>query len=213
MRKMIMAATNGSQADIAHAKDWLRMSTQYEGLANFIKTCSTPMTIAIQGDWGTGKTCAMKNIQKKLENNENENAIPCMWFKTWQFSALGENNNIFLEFMLTMMSEIGNLLNTLINKADENSENYARLLDLRKKHIELDKSLKKTAKLNLINIGRFVSTAATQTVATYVPVLRLLWKVLILFSRKVWTMQKKKSVVKMKYPKILLMKIRLNFQA
>jgi len=36
------------------------------GLSEFIKECNTPMTIAIQGDWGSGKTSMMNMIKGQL---------------------------------------------------------------------------------------------------------------------------------------------------
>ena len=34
-----------------------------DGLTGFILDCNTPMTIAIQGDWGSGKTSMMNMIK------------------------------------------------------------------------------------------------------------------------------------------------------
>lgn len=36
------------------------------GLNEFIMECDTPMTIAIQGDWGSGKTSIMNMIREQL---------------------------------------------------------------------------------------------------------------------------------------------------
>lgn len=36
--------------------DKLGTEEQQRGLVGFMRHCSTPMTIAVQGDWGTGKT-------------------------------------------------------------------------------------------------------------------------------------------------------------
>jgi uridine kinase len=39
------------------------------------------MTIAIQGDWGSGKTSMMNMIQEQLDDR-----VVSTWFNTWQYS-------------------------------------------------------------------------------------------------------------------------------
>lgn len=36
--------------------DLFNVESYVKGLCSFIDTCDTPMTISIQGDWGSGKT-------------------------------------------------------------------------------------------------------------------------------------------------------------
>ena len=38
------------------SEDLFNLSTYVNGLCSFIRNCETPMTISIQGDWGSGKT-------------------------------------------------------------------------------------------------------------------------------------------------------------
>ena len=47
-------------------KDLFDMRQYVEGLRNFILECQTPMTISIQGDWGSGKTSMMNMIESEL---------------------------------------------------------------------------------------------------------------------------------------------------
>lgn len=56
------------------------------GLVNFIKDASAPITIALQGEWGSGKT----SLMNKLHNNlcgENQPFIG-VTVNTWEFSML-----------------------------------------------------------------------------------------------------------------------------
>ena len=39
-----------------------------DGLCEFVCNCSTPMTISIQGDWGSGKTSMMKMMEERIKN-------------------------------------------------------------------------------------------------------------------------------------------------
>ncbi len=94
-------------SDLASNEDWLGMEGYYTGISKFIERCEAPMTIAVQGDWGVGKTTAMINVQKKLKADMKN---PCMWFKTWQFSVLGSGGNILIEFMLTLLDKLEEML-------------------------------------------------------------------------------------------------------
>lgn len=56
-----------SLADTATDEDKLFHDGYVKGISEFIKECATPMTIAIQGDWGTGKTSLINLIEAELQ--------------------------------------------------------------------------------------------------------------------------------------------------
>lgn len=62
--------------------DPLGIGKYLDGLATFIQRCPTPMTIAIQGDWGSGKTSAMNGVRQRLEDV----GFKLIEFNTWQYS-------------------------------------------------------------------------------------------------------------------------------
>jgi len=94
--------------DSPAVQDSFNISKYINGLVNFIKSCNTPMTIAVQGDWGTGKTSIMTMIKNELRNLKNLNLV---WFNTWQFSQF----NLGDKLPLTM-------LNKLVNEVSSNKE-------------------------------------------------------------------------------------------
>ena len=94
--------------DSPAVQDRFNISKYINGLVNFIKSCNTPMSIAVQGDWGTGKTSIMTMIKNELRNLNNLNLV---WFNTWQFSQF----NLGDKLPLTM-------LNKLINEVSSNKE-------------------------------------------------------------------------------------------
>ena len=53
-------------ADLATDKDNLFYDGYVKGIAEFIKECATPTTIAIQGDWGSGKTSLINLLDAEL---------------------------------------------------------------------------------------------------------------------------------------------------
>lgn len=75
-------------------EDLFNVSTYVNGLCSFIGTCDTPMTISIQGDWGSGKTSMMNMICSKMEDT----VIP-IWFNTWQFSQFDMGNSLAFSMM------------------------------------------------------------------------------------------------------------------
>lgn len=74
-----------------------------QGLSGFIMDCDTPMTVAVQGDWGSGKTSFMMLIREEIEDK----VLP-VWFNTWQFSQfnLGDQLPIMLVSKLTSALEV-----------------------------------------------------------------------------------------------------------
>lgn len=71
--------------------DLLNISSYYKGLACYIQGCRTPMTIAIQGEWGSGKTSLISFIGEELESVES-GRYKIINLNTWQYSQfdLGE---------------------------------------------------------------------------------------------------------------------------
>ncbi|MBU2651396.1 MAG: KAP family NTPase [Bacteroidetes bacterium] len=68
---------------INYLKDNLLGIENYaQALADFICTSSTPLTIGIQGEWGTGKTSIMFMI-KELLGKKN---VASAWVNTWEYS-------------------------------------------------------------------------------------------------------------------------------
>ena len=47
--------------------DSLNIKPHADALTNFIERCDTPITIGIQGEWGSGKTSLLNKIYHSLE--------------------------------------------------------------------------------------------------------------------------------------------------
>ena len=82
-------------------EDCFNVSTYVDGLCTFIKTCETPMTISIQGDWGSGKTSMMNMIKE----NTSDKVVP-VWFNTWQFSQFDLGDNLVFSMIEVLMSQL-----------------------------------------------------------------------------------------------------------
>jgi hypothetical protein len=97
--------------DSPATEDSLNAGTFCEGIARFIETCDTPMTIAIQGDWGSGKSTALQLIQNELKkynqdaSNRNRK-IAISQLNTWQYSTLEEESYLSIYLLLSMYNSI-----------------------------------------------------------------------------------------------------------
>lgn len=83
-----------------NSEDKLKMSRYGNVLSNFIRASDTPLTVGLQGEWGTGKTSMLYML---LEHFKSEN-IATSWVNTWEYSMFrspGETTPAILKGMLT----------------------------------------------------------------------------------------------------------------
>jgi len=76
-------------------KDSLETKSYAKALSNFIQNCGTPLTIGVQGEWGSGKTSLLNMIQDDLLEASNEQKkkrgggeYRVIWINTWEHSVL-----------------------------------------------------------------------------------------------------------------------------
>lgn len=63
-------------------QDRLKSKRYAETLAEFIKRSDTPLTVGLQGEWGTGKTSMMYMLREILEKQN----VATSWVNTWEYS-------------------------------------------------------------------------------------------------------------------------------
>lgn len=88
-------------------EDLLEISKYVKGLGKFIRECQTPMSIAIQGDWGTGKTSTLNLLKKDLEVDKATNGIQCVFFNTWQYSQFNMEDSLYVSFVHNLVKQCG----------------------------------------------------------------------------------------------------------
>lgn len=84
------------------ADECLGLGEYASALADFIVQCDTPMTIAIQGDWGSGKTSMIHMIMKQLP----EKVVP-VYINTWQFAQFDRQNDIAISVLTEFIDKLG----------------------------------------------------------------------------------------------------------
>lgn len=110
-----------SDQPLLNAKtDTLKNDKYAKGLLAFIKTADAPITIGIQGGWGSGKTSLMNMLKNALEDPSNEEKSLCINLNAWQQSLFipGNGGDIALALLDSVHSGLSQQIenNQLIDK-------------------------------------------------------------------------------------------------
>lgn len=105
-------------------EDMLDIRKYAEALRKFVLGCPMPMSIAIQGDWGTGKTSLIRMLERKLkpELEQKQSGIRYVYFNTWQYSQFGMADDLYMSFVHALLkkcapeAEFGNKLLEKVQK-------------------------------------------------------------------------------------------------
>mgnify|MGYP001312663250 FL=1 len=90
-----------------------------DALVEFIGTTTTPITVAIQGEWGSGKTSLMNTLKDELCDQEGKKFHP-IWLNTWQYSLMKSEEE-------TLISIINGLTNEIAEIATEKDSSLEKL--------------------------------------------------------------------------------------
>ena len=89
--------------------DRLFMESQVSGLAEFIQNCETPLTISIQGAWGTGKTSFVNMVKNRIlgstENQANDDFV-FVPFNSWQFVQFDMSDQLCTSMIVAITKEL-----------------------------------------------------------------------------------------------------------
>lgn len=107
-----------------HEEDTMGIGVYAESLSHFISSCQAPMTVGIQGNWGTGKTSLMKLLQKQL----NQQGVRSIWINSWEHSVFVDAADITPQILLAMAAELNEIKrlgnNTVKEKAASAAEDF-----------------------------------------------------------------------------------------
>jgi hypothetical protein len=120
-------------------------------LIKFIETCNMPTTIAVQGEWGSGKTSMLNQIRHELcetglnENLDKELPYYGIWVNTWQYSIMKTRE----ETLMAIISGLTNEISRIIKRKHESQSKAV----LSKVTSFFGKVAKAGAKVAVSNIG------------------------------------------------------------
>ncbi len=96
----LMSGVNEKEPNV---EDLLNISKYIQGLKKFVTTCPTPMSIAIQGDWGTGKTSMINCLNQELLQQGN---IKTIYFNTWQYAQFNMDEDLYFSFLTCLIDKM-----------------------------------------------------------------------------------------------------------
>lgn len=89
-------------------EDLFGIKIYQDALIQYIKLTDTPITIALQGEWGSGKTSLMNLLRWNLCNIDNAQFFP-IWINTWQFSLMKTPAQAIISILEGIINQIGAL--------------------------------------------------------------------------------------------------------
>ena len=70
-------------------EDRLNMKAYADALTEFIANANSPLTIALQGEWGSGKTSLMNALEASLAEKDDSSYFG-IWINTWQYALMSD---------------------------------------------------------------------------------------------------------------------------
>jgi len=107
-----------------YEKNPLGIDKHAKALTDFISGCDTPLTIGIQGEWGSGKTSLLRQIENQLDGKhrdyeENKDKFLQIWINAWEHSLLSNPEESLLKIVNQI---IKNMLNQSALPKNEKTE-------------------------------------------------------------------------------------------
>ncbi len=88
--------------------DLFGIQVYQDALIKYIKLTDTPITIALQGEWGSGKTSLMNMLRYNLCDVDDAIYYP-IWINTWQYSLMLSPNQAIIAILEGIIGQIGEL--------------------------------------------------------------------------------------------------------
>lgn len=88
------------------SNDKLKTHEYIDALAQIILTTRTPMTISIQGDWGSGKTSFVKMVLEQVKVNTTKSKFAIVEFNTWEYSKFEMEDSLPVTLVCKIAEEI-----------------------------------------------------------------------------------------------------------
>lgn len=117
-------------------EDKFGLDNYVKALKSFIIECQPPLTIAIQGSWGTGKTSFMNFVEKEIEND-----VVYLPLSTWQYSLLNMQNMLAFSFLSVITKLIADKNAEAKKKRTNNSEPVILDNQVQPSGLEIQKTL------------------------------------------------------------------------
>ena len=88
--------------------DLFGIQVYQDALIEYVRLTDTPITIALQGEWGSGKTSLMNLLRYNLCDVDGAPYYP-VWINTWQYSLLKTPAQAIMSILEGIINQIGTL--------------------------------------------------------------------------------------------------------
>ena len=85
------------------SQDFLDISLHSNSLIDFIENSNTPITIGIQGEWGSGKTSLLNSMYHYFDKKGSFKQI---WINSWESSLLSTPEESLLKIINEIIEEL-----------------------------------------------------------------------------------------------------------
>ena len=106
-------------------EDKFGISRYENALREFIENAETPLTIALQGEWGSGKTSLMNMLKYHLCEADNA-SFYSIWINTWQHSIMSDPEDAIVGILQGIIYQLGNSSN---KTAEEKKKRISPIID------------------------------------------------------------------------------------
>ena len=87
------------------------------GLTKFINHTNTPITIALQGEWGSGKTSLMNSLKKNLSDSDNSK-YHSVWLNSWEYALMKDASTTLIDIIAKLIDEVTKI--AIVDKEKKN---------------------------------------------------------------------------------------------
>lgn len=103
--------------------DKLGMNAYAEALTEFISGAQSPLTIALQGEWGSGKTSLMNALRSRLVDARDAPYLG-VWINTWQYALMSNTDEAIVKILTGLIGQISSEAKTT---ADETKVIFGKI--------------------------------------------------------------------------------------
>ena len=91
-------------------EDQLHMNAYVDALTEFIANAEAPLTIALQGEWGSGKTSLMNALEERLVEKVGAPYLG-VWINTWQYALMSKPDETIVKILSGIIATISDTAN------------------------------------------------------------------------------------------------------
>lgn len=134
-------------------EDYFGIDNYSKGITEFVRYSRTPLTIAIQGEWGSGKTSLMNYVNNELCGFDK--SFESIWLNTWEHSILVQDKNTVLVVIENILEKtIDTIEQSIRLESNQDNNEHQKEISKVKKSLERAKMFLQRNKLALAELAK-----------------------------------------------------------